>query len=71
MGAIRGVKPSNELASRFGVHPTQISQWNPRPSLFWLKNGPKIGEHLSPACQSGRETFESHNETIALIGKCY
>ena len=27
MEAIRGVKPVNELATRLGLHPTQISQW--------------------------------------------
>ena len=27
MEAIRGVKPVNELATRFGLHPTQISHW--------------------------------------------
>ena len=27
MEAIRGVKPMNELAVRFGLHPTQIAQW--------------------------------------------
>ena len=27
MEAIRGGKPVNELATRFGLHPTQIAQW--------------------------------------------
>ena len=27
MEAMRGGKPMNELASRFGLHPTQIAQW--------------------------------------------
>ena len=46
MEAIRGVKPTNELASRFGVHPTQISQWKKQaleglPEIFANHRGPK------------------------------
>ena len=27
LAAVRGVKTSSELASEFGVHPTQIAKW--------------------------------------------
>src|SRR3970040_1745025 len=46
MEAMRGGKPMNELASRFGLHPTQIAQWKKQalggvPEIF-----PKHGRQL-------------------------
>lgn len=43
--AIKGAKSVNELASRYGVHPTQVTQWKKQalealPSIFsdgWAK----------------------------------
>lgn len=39
LDALRGLKTINELASEYGVHPTQINQWKKQaqedlPSLF-------------------------------------
>lgn len=46
MEAIRGGKPLNELASRFGLHPTQIAQWKKQaleglPEIFANHRGRK------------------------------
>ena len=45
MEAIRGGKPMNELAARFGLHPTQIAQWKKQaleglPEIFANHRGP-------------------------------
>ena len=42
--AIKGVKTTNEIASEYGVHPTQISQWKKQvldelPEIFTSKRG--------------------------------
>jgi len=42
--AIRGVRPVNELAARFGVHPVQIAHWKKQalegiPAIFTDRRG--------------------------------
>lgn len=42
--AIRGVRPVNELAARFGVHPVQIAHWKKQaveglPGMFTSRRG--------------------------------
>src|SRR5947207_8066708 len=56
--AIKGYKPTNEIAAEYGVHPTQIAQWKKKaldglPQLFSL----------------GREKQENSEE--ALIASLY
>ena len=39
--ALKGLKTVNELASTYGVHPTQIAHWKHRlqkemPEIFWV-----------------------------------
>ena len=66
MEAMRGGKPMNELAARFGLHPTQIAQWKKQaleglPELFANHRGQKgKGEMLEAALyqQIGRLQME-------------
>ena len=66
METIRGAKSVNELASRFGVHPTQISQWKKQaleglPEVFANHRGPKGKEETLQAAlyqQIGRLQME-------------
>ena len=42
--AIRGVRPVNEMAARFGVHPVQIAHWKKQaleglPGIFGSRRG--------------------------------
>lgn len=44
--AIRAVKPVNEIAQEYGVHPTQVGQWKKdlheqAADIFDAKRGPK------------------------------
>jgi transposase-like protein len=52
--AIRGQKTANEIASEYGVHPTQIAHWKKQaldelPSIFSQGQGEKTDEALIAA----------------------
>ena len=74
MEAMRGGKPMNELASRFGLHPTQIAQWKKQaleglPEIFTNHRGQQgKGEGLEAALyqQIGRLQME-----VAWLKKKY
>ena len=74
MEAIRGGRPMNELAARFGLHPTQIAQWKKQaleglPEIFANHRGQKgKGEPLEAVLyqQIGRLQME-----VAWLKKKY
>jgi putative transposase len=74
MEAIRGGKPMNELAVRFGLHPTQIAQWKKQaleglPEIFANHRGQQgKGEGLEAVLyqQIGRLQME-----VAWLKKKY
>lgn len=62
--AVRGVKTTSELASQFGVHPTQIAQWKKqlleRASSVFEGNG-------SPAKSTGEAQSGELYEQIGRL----
>lgn len=61
--AIRGLRPVNEMASRFGVHPVQVSQWKRQAldgvtEIFSSRRG-----------QNGKNEAEVQAELYQQIGR--
>lgn len=61
--AIRGLRPVNEMASRFGVHPVQVSQWKRQAldgvtEIFSSRRG-----------QTGKNEAEVQAELYQQIGR--
>ena len=52
--AIKGVRTVNEIATHYGVHPTQVVQWK-KQAL----------DHLREAFSDGRKNHE-----VAVFGRC-
>ena len=63
MEAIRGVRPVNELAARFGVHPVQIAHWK-RQALEGLP-----GIFASRRESNGRSEAALQEELYGQIGR--
>jgi transposase-like protein len=61
--AIRGVRPVNEMAARFGVHPVQIAHWKKQA----LEGLPGIFARRRGANGKGEETLQE--ELYQQIGR--
>jgi transposase len=62
IAALRETMPVNELASKYGVHPNQISQWKAR----FLEKAPEIFSGKTPE-QQELETLRREKEHLTHI----
>jgi putative transposase len=54
--ALKGLKTVNELASTYGVHPTQLAHWKPRlhkemPEIVSVRRAKREDEHAALQAQ--------------------
>ena len=64
--AIKGLKTSAELASQYGVHPTQIAKWKKRV----LEEVPGIFSGRQERAESGREVLVLKGHTSNASRRC-
>jgi transposase-like protein len=62
--ALKGLKTANELASTYGVHPTQIAHWKHRLQ----KEMPEIFSARRAKREHDQEAFQAQLYQHALIG---
>ena len=63
--ALKGLKTVNELASTYGVHPTQIAHWQHRlqkemPEIFSVRRAKREDEHAALQAQLGLDHRVGH-----------
>lgn len=74
--AIRGEKTLREIASEYGVRPTQVAYWKKRVlengvSVFESKRGRKAADPQDAVIQRLNKIIENYRRDIAWLKKVY
>ena len=72
--ALKGLKTVNELASTYGVHPTQIAHWQHRlqkemPEIFSVRRAKREDEHAALQAQLGLDHGVGHFRPLSITGQ--
>jgi len=65
LAALRETEPLNELASKYGVHPNQISQWKAK----FLEKAPEIFSGKTPEHQELERLRRENERLIYKVGE--
>jgi len=65
LAALRETVPLNELASKYGVHPNQISQWKAK----FLERAPEIFSGKTPEHQELERLRRENERLIHMVGE--
>jgi transposase len=65
LAALRETMPINELASKYGVHPNQISQWKAK----FLERAPEIFSGKTPEHQEVERLRRENERLIYKVGE--